>query len=55
VAAEDVGCRQFGRHMFLAGVNDLGVRHHSLNLGDMTGLDGIAKDDSHSHGFRWKG
>jgi hypothetical protein len=55
VAAEDVGGGQFGRHPLLAGIDERQRRGHGLDLVDVVGLDGIAEDDAHAHGFHPKG
>ena len=54
MATEDVGGGQCGRHPLLAGIDDFGMGGHRLNLGDVVGLDGIAKDDAHAYGFHRK-
>ena len=36
--------------VFLTGIEDFGLRGGSLNLGDVSRLDGIAKDDAHFAG-----
>jgi hypothetical protein len=48
VAAEQVGLGQFGGHPLLPGIDELSVRHHSLDLGDVAWLDGVAENDSHA-------
>ena len=46
MAAKNVGVKQFDRHPLLPGVDDLGLRRDSRDLGDVLRFDGITEDDS---------